>query len=96
MPCYFSKADEREMERRNRRYQRLSPVEQLLTTFFRQADDGEVSWKLSAEDIIRELATHNQALMREMSASAMGRLLSGLGWKAEHTEFGNVYRVVKL
>lgn len=96
MPCYFSKADEREMERRNRRYQRLSPVEQLLTTFFRQAGDGEVSWKLSAEDIIRELATHNQALMREMSASAMGRLLSGLGWKAEHTEFGNVYRVVKL
>lgn len=95
-PYFFSKDDEREMEKHNRRYQRLSPVEQLLTKFFRQAAEGEGCWKLSAEDIIRELSSHNQSLMREMSASAMGKLMNGLGWTAEHTEFGNVYRVVKL
>ena len=95
-PYFFSKDDERELEKHNRRYQRLSPVEQLLTKFFRQAAEGEGCWKLSAEDIIRELSSHNQSLMREMSASAMGKLMNGLGWTAEHTEFGNVYRVVKL
>ena len=94
-PCFFSKADEREMEEHNRPYRVLSPVEKLVKTFFRQAEEGEDCWSLSAADIIKELSSHNRALLRDMSQSEMGKVMNRLGWKPEHTEYANVYRVVK-
>lgn len=94
-PCFFSKEDERQMEEHNRPYRVLSPVEKLVKTFFHQAEDGEDCWLLSTADIIKELSCHNRALMRDMSQSEMGKVMNRLGWKPEHTEYGNVYRVVK-
>jgi predicted P-loop ATPase len=94
-PCFFSKDDERQMEEHNRPYRVLSPVEKLVGTFFRQPEEGEDCWSRSAADIIKELASHNHALMRSMSQSEMGKVMKRLGWKSEHTEYGNVYRVVK-
>lgn len=94
-PCFFSKEDERQMEEHNRPYRVLSPVEKLVKTFFHQAEDGEDCWSLSTADIIKELSCHNRALMRDMSQSEMGKVMNRLGWKPEHTEYGNVYRVVK-
>lgn len=94
-PCFFSKADEREMEEHNRPYRVLSPVEKLVKTFFRQAEEGEDCWSLSAADIIKDLSSHNRALLRDMSQSEMGKVMNRLGWKPEHTEYANVYRVVK-
>lgn len=94
-PFFFSKEEEREMEVRNRPYYVLSPVEKLLTTFFRQADEGEDFWSLSSADIMKELSSHNHALLRDMSQSEMGKVLNRFGWVPKHTEFGNVYHVVK-
>ncbi len=94
-PYFFTKDDEREMEKHNRPYRVKTPVEELVTKFFRQAADDESALRLGAGDIIRELASHNQKLMREMSESAMGKTMVRLGWQTEHTEYGNVYRVVR-
>lgn len=94
-PFFFSKDEEREMEAHNRHYHVLTPVEKLVLTFFGQPVEGETCWSLSAADIIKELSSHNHALMRDMSQSEMGKVMTRLGWKWEHTEYGNVYRVVK-
>ena len=95
-PYYFTKQDEAEMEVHNRSYRRLTPEEQLLTSFFREASKYEACWKLSAADVLKQLDEHNHSLMRNVSATTMGKLMRGLGWSPEHTEYGNVYRVVKL
>lgn len=95
-PYFFSKEDEAMMEAHNRPYRRLTPEEQLLTKFFREAREGEACWKLGAEEVLEQLDKHNHGLMRNLSVSAMGKLMRGLGWKPEHTEYGNVYGLVKL
>lgn len=38
---------------------------------------------------------HANALLRDMSQSEMGKVLNRFGWVPKHTEFGNVYHVVK-
>jgi hypothetical protein len=44
---------------------------------------------------MKELSSHNHALLRDMSQSEMGKVLNRFGWVPKHTEFGNVYHVVK-
>lgn len=93
---YFTREDEAAMEEHNRPYRRLTPEECLLTKFFREGHEGEKYCKLGASEILQQLDAHNHALVREISATTMGKLMNGLGWKPLHTELGNVYRVVKL
>lgn len=55
----------------------------------------EKSLDLTAADIFSELQTVNPAAMRGSNPMRFGQILIRAGLKRKHTEYGNVYEVVK-
>ena len=92
---YFTKDMEQEMQKRNQQYYRLEPVEELISTFFRKARDGEEPREVGSAQIMKQLDRHNHKLMCQMSQSVFGKHMRRLGFSARHTEQGNVYEVVE-
>ena len=50
---------------------------------------------LTAADIFSELQTSNPAAMRGSNPMRFGQILLRAGLKRRHTEYGNVYEVVR-
>lgn len=92
---YFTKDMEQEMQKRNQQYYRLEPVEELISTFFRKARDGEEPREVGSAQMMKQLDRHNHKLMCQMSQSVFGKHMRRLGFSARHTEQGNVYEVVE-
>jgi hypothetical protein len=86
---------EQEMQQRNQQYYRLEPVEELISTFFRKAKDGEEPREMGSAQMIKLLERHNHKLMNQMSQSVFGKHMRRLGFSAHHTEQGNLYRVIE-
>lgn len=92
---FFTKDMEQEMQQRNQQYYRLEPVEELISTFFRKAKDGEEPREMGSAQMIKLLERHNHKLMNQMSQSVFGKHMRRLGFSAHHTEQGNLYRVIE-
>ena len=84
------------MQQVNAHYYKLTELERLFTVFFRRAEEGEEGQLLSGSQLMELLKRHNAKLLREVSESAFTRMLTCLGFTAEHHHHGNFYRVVAL
>ena len=93
---FFTKEEEAEMQRVNTRYYRPTELERLFTLFYRHAEEGEEGQLLSGKQLIELLSRRNGKVLREVSESAFTRMLTRLGFTAEHHHQGNFYRVVAL
>ena len=83
------------LERHNEKFYRISLVEEVLVSRFRTPLPHEKSLDLTAADIFSELQTVNPAAMRGSNPMRFGQILIRAGLKRKHTEYGNVYEVVK-
>ncbi|MBR1395621.1 MAG: DUF3874 domain-containing protein [Prevotella sp.] len=105
---YFTKDEEQRMQRQNEQYYRLSPLEDLFLRFFRvpQPDDvpaGEETdassprvQQLSASQLMSQLSRHSPKLLKDVSETAFGKMMTRLGIPRDHLHTGNFYRVVAL
>ena len=91
---YFDKEEERLMQQANEAYYVPTPLEQLFAEFFRapRQDEQEVM-RLSASQLMTQLAKHNSGLLRTVSETAFGTMLHRMGIPREHTKTGNLYCV---
>ena len=93
---WFTKEEERELQRNNMKFYRQGPVEDVLRSCFRSAEKGEESELLSAADIFLFLKKKNPAAMRGANPASLAQILIAAGIERKHTKYGNVYRVVKM
>ena len=92
---WFTKKEEGELQRHNEKFYRTSLVEEVLASRFRTPLAHEKSLDLTAADIFSELQTTNPAAMRGSNPMRFGQVLLRAGLKRRHTEYGNVYEVVR-
>ena len=93
--CYwFTKEEERELQRHNAAFYHPCPAEEVFHACFRIAkDDEEGSERLSASDIFRRLKMYNPAAMRGSNPATFAQVLLAAGVTRKHTKYGNVYLV---
>ena len=96
LPTYFTKAQEREMQRRNQRYMVKDELETLFSTFFRAARDCKEGQLITADEVLTKLAAHDRHVVRHLSPTSLGRSLVNMGLMPRHTRRGSVYRLVEL
>ena len=96
LPTYFTKAQEREMQRRNQRYTVKDEVETLFSTFFRPARDNKEGVLITAEEILQKLSAQDVHVVRHFSPTSFGHRLVDMGLTPRHTRRGSVYRLVEL
>ena len=93
--CWFSKAEEAEIQAANRPFYRITPAEELIGSCFAFAEAGEQGARLmSAADIYTVLKKKNPAALKDCSCTSFSRLLAQLGRRV-HTRYGNGYWVKK-
>ena len=94
--CWFSKAEEAEIQAANRPFYRITPAEELISSCFAFAEAGEQGARLmSAADIYAILKRKNPAALKDCSCTSFSRLLAQLGRRV-HTRYGNGYWVKKI
>ncbi len=94
--CWFSKAEEAEIQAANRPFYRVTPAEELIGSCFEFAEAGEEGARLmSAADIYAVLKQKNPAALRDCSPTAFSRLLAQVG-RRMHTRYGNGYWVKRI
>ena len=91
---WFTKEEERELQRHNAVFYHPCPAEEVFHACFRIAkDDEEGSERLSASDIFRRLKMYNPAAMRGSNPATFAQVLLTAGVTRKHTKYGNVYLV---
>ena len=91
--CWFSKAEEAEIQTANRPFYRITPAEELISSCFAFAEAGEQGARLmSAADIYAVLKQKNPTALKDCSCTSFSRLLAQLGRRV-HTRYGNGYWV---
>lgn len=93
---WFSEEEEREVERNNREFYKTPAEQELFWRCFRLPQQGEESQPYTATDLFNQLRKQYPAAMRGVTPNRLGRMLVALGVKRVHTEYGNVYRLVRL
>ena len=94
--CWFSKAEEAEIQAANRPFYRITPAEELISSCFAFAEAGEQGARLmSAADIYTVLKKKNPAALKDCSCTSFSRLLAQLGQRV-HTRYGNGYWVKSI
>lgn len=92
---WFSKPEEKEVQRHNEAFYRVSLAEEAVHSLFRAPLPAEKSLDLTASDIFDELQKAHPALMRGNNPMQFGSVLLRAGLKRRHTKYGNVYEVVR-
>lgn len=94
-PYWFSKEEERVMQRNNIPFYRTCPAGEVFHCCFRAARIDEECLKLSAAEIYKEVKKYNAAALRGFNPNQFAQVLMGAGIVRKHTEYGNVYLVMR-
>ena len=93
LPHWFSKADEQEMERRNRRYYVENDVERLFLTHFAVPATEEEGTFVDSSELMKLLTNLSRKTMAGVTPNALGRYMTRLGVKRVSKHDGNGYLV---
>ena len=96
LPTFFTKAQEREMQRRNQRYMVKDEVETLFSTFFRIPRNNKEGQLITAEEVLNKLSSKDHYVVRHQSPTSIGHRLVDMGLTPRHTRRGNAYRLIAL
>ena len=93
---WFSEEEEKEIQHSNRNFYKMPAEQELFLRCFRMPQKGELSKPYTTTDLFNYLQKHYPAAMRGVTPNRLGRMMVALGIQRIHTEYGNVYRLVKL
>ena len=91
---YLSKEEEKELQRKNKKYYRQSLLEDVFFACFRAPEVEEEGRWLTAAQMFQVMTKRNPSALRGVSAKMLSYRLSGMGLKYKHTNHGNYYLVV--
>lgn len=97
LPVFFTKEEENEIERNNRRFYRQSPVQEAFLAKFCVAEDVTaegVEW-LSATAIFDEMGRKRRLAAEGVSVRKLCATLTLLHVPRRHTRYGNLFAVVR-
>ena len=92
---WFTKEEEQVLQAQNAAFYRINFAEDVFHDNFRAVQPGEKSLNLTAAQIFGELQQKNPAAMRGVNPMHFGQVLMKAGVMRRHTEYGNVYLVVR-
>lgn len=92
---WFTKEEERALQIHNASFYRTCPAEDVFHHYFRAPQSEETGLQLTSADIYKELKKHNSAALRSYNPNRFGQLLMAAGIIRKHTEYGNVYLVMR-
>lgn len=95
IPYWFNKEQERELQRHNAPFYHACPAEDVFNCYFRAALPDEECLHLPATEIYKELKKKNAAALKGFNPNLFGQILMKMGVERKHTEYGNVYSVVR-
>lgn len=95
IPYWFNKEQERELQRHNAPFYHACPAEDVFNCYFRAASADEECLQLPATEIYKELKKKNAAALKGFNPNQFGQVLLRSGVERKHTEYGNVYLVVR-
>ena len=90
---WLSKEEEEEIQLHNRAFYRHSPEEEAFFKVFALPKDGEPCTELMSVDIHRILLKRFPVLMRGVKPTKIGRIMTKIGARRNHTDKGNVYEL---
>ncbi len=93
---WLTKEEETEIQKHNRAFYKHSPEEEAFYKVYALPAEGESGYKLTATDIFYSLQKRFPTIFRGVKPQSFGRVLTRIGAKKMHTEFGNVYDVKKM
>ena len=88
---YLNKEEEKELQRKNKKYYRQSLLEDVFFACFRVPEDEEEGRWLTAAQMFQVMAKRNPSELRGVSAKMLSYRLSGMGLKYKYTNHGNYY-----
>ena len=88
---YLNKEEEKELQRKNKKYYRQSLLEDVFFACFRAPEDEEEGRWLTAAQMFQVMAKRNPSALRGVSAKMLSYRLSGMGLKYKYTNHGNYY-----
>ena len=91
---YLNKEEERELQRKNKKFYRQSLLEDVFFACFRAPMDEEEGRWFTAAQMFQIMVKRNPSALRGISAKQLSYRLSGMGLKYKHTNHGNYYWVV--
>ena len=95
LPDFLNKEEEAALQRRNKKYYRESMLEDVFHACFRLPDETHKGEWMTAAEMFKVMVKHNASALRGITAKQLSYRLRGLGLLPRHTEYGNVYQVVK-
>lgn len=96
LPTYFTKAQEREIQRRNQRYMVKDAVETLFFTYFRVPRNKTEGKMITTDEILQIMKSKDEYVVRHLTPDALGQRLVALGFTPRHTRRGSAHRLVAL
>lgn len=96
LPTYFTKAQEREIQRRNQRYMVKDAVETLFFTYFRVPRNKMEGKMITTDEILQIMKSKDEYVVRHLTPDALGQRLVALGFTPRHTRRGSAHRLVAL
>ena len=96
LPTYFTKAQEREIQRRNQRYMVKDAVETLFFTYFRVPRNKKEGKLITTDEILQIMKSKDEHVVRHLTSDALGKRLVALGFTPRHTRRGSAHRLVAL
>ena len=96
LPTYFTKAQEREIQRRNQRYMVKDAVETLFSTYFRVPRNKKEGKMITTDEILRIMKSKDEYVVRHLTSDALGQRLVKMGLTPRHTRRGSTHRLVAL
>ena len=95
LPTYFTKTQEREMQRRNLRYMVKDDVETLFYANFRLPRNNQEGELITTKEILQKMSAQDHHVVRRLSPIGLGLRLNEMGITPRHTRRGNAYRLIK-
>ena len=95
LPTYFTKTQEREMQRRNPRYMVKDDVETLFYANFRLPRNNQEGELITTKEILQKMSAQDHHVVRHLSPIGLGLRLNEMGITPRHTRRGNAYRLIK-
>lgn len=92
---WFNSAEEAEITKNNKPFQKVKIEEDLFHHYFRSAQETEAALQLTAAEIIQYIQEQSKIKLSNASINTFARMLKYYKVPKKHLEFKNVYLVVK-
>lgn len=98
-PTWFTKREERSIERNNARFHRLTPLQETLLTHYRAPEEGDdmlETCEMTSPEMFRTFLRRHPSLVANMRVAEFGKQLAHLFPIVKRKGRGNLYCVVPL